>query len=470
MGHQSQPSLRELKTRQDALNFIYMYGYPLLEFGKFVASSPRASVNTLYHDRRLSTDADLKVIRPNGDTLYSTVLLDLSAQKLEFSIPSIPDRYWCWSFYDCYGNDLANVNSLQNHKPGKFLVRCSEDEEPGLSLDCSRGDIDGYAGCITMSSMYGICLVRIATTPSIADQSLANRYQDQSRVVVIERGVPPVAGPPFDLSLFTQPGYRPSKDISIVESVLRLTAALAPILPSPVRRDRPFISKALSMSGIQDGILTRDSSGEADLSILPRQAESEARAARREPGGKLDHGNGWVSWFPESMGNFGSDYAARFAIAKYGYLGLTPDQATYPSLEGSIYLAPGKALVIRFSRRPVLNPGGFWSLTAYNAQQYFIPNRLNRFCLGDRDNLWFVDGTPLADKGKDGPFEVLVQPANSPPPKEWTDNWLPAPAGGGKMSVTLRWYGAAPEMMTEAYEYPRLRYVEMIAKSQKAIL
>lgn len=65
-----------------------------------MAGLPNATVNTLYHDRLLSTSEDRKVIRPNVDTLYSIALLDFSSHDLEITIPEIEDRYWCFSFYD----------------------------------------------------------------------------------------------------------------------------------------------------------------------------------------------------------------------------------------------------------------------------------------------------------------------------------------------------------------------------------
>jgi len=72
----------------------------LLEYGKYVATFPGASVNTIYHDRRLTTSSDFKVIRPNVDTLYSSIFIDLSSHDLVFTVPDIQDRYWVWPFYD----------------------------------------------------------------------------------------------------------------------------------------------------------------------------------------------------------------------------------------------------------------------------------------------------------------------------------------------------------------------------------
>jgi hypothetical protein len=70
---------------------------------------------------------------------------------------------------------------------------------------------------------------------------------------------------------------------------------------------------------------------------------------------------------------------------------------------------------------------GFWSLTAYDQDGYFIPNALNRQLLGGRDKL-------LADA--DGAIELLIQA--TPPSAEKTANWLPV--GAGRFTLMLRLY------------------------------
>jgi hypothetical protein len=38
----------------------------------------------------------------------------------------------------------------------------------------------------------------------------------------------------------------------------------------------------------------------------------------------------------------------------------------------------------------------------------------------------------------DEPFDILLQAADVQPPANWTSNWLPAPAGGGSISVNRK--------------------------------
>lgn len=322
-------------------------------------------------------------------------------------------------------------------------------------------------GYINFPAAYGILLGRIATTPTAADQELANQCQDEARVDSVKRNVEPIA-PPLDLSMLTLPEHRPSDKASIPQAVLRLTAALASYNQSPVLQDRPWIADLLTRSGIKNKVFTCPNN--VDLSGGPKYAETQGRAALNAD--KIDLGNNWSLNFPSCQGTFGSHYAARYYIAKRGYLALTTEQAIYPSLKGHLQIGANEAILLRFSRKPALIPSGFWSLTAYNRAQYLISNEQNRYCIGDRDNMTFVDGTPLGDGSKDGEFCILLQPADVTPPAKWRCNWLPLPAGGGEFSITVRWYGAKKEMyMALTNEFvPKFEWTKAITDSRESKL
>jgi hypothetical protein len=89
------------------------------------------------------------------------------------------------------------------------------------------------------------------------------------------------------------------------------------------------------------------------------------------------------------------------------------------------------AFLFTFSGKPPIKSTGFWSLTVYGADQYLVPNELGRYVIGDRTSgLKFENGDLVNQPGKedasignstmDGKFQVLLQPADIPPPKNWT--------------------------------------------------
>lgn len=88
---------------------------------------------------------------------------------------------------------------------------------------------------------------------------------------------------------------------------------------------------------------------------------------------------------------------------------------------------------------------------------YLIPNDLHRYNIGDRDNITYPDGKLVYGpdtSSEDGMFQILVQAADVPPPKNWTGNWLPGPSGGGNVTVTMRFYEAREEVLNGTYIYP----------------
>src|SRR5262249_27561672 len=129
--------------------------------------------------------------------------------------------------------------------------------------------------------------------------------------------------------------------------------------------------------------------------------------------------NGWV--FFRSAGVSGTDYVQRALITRYG-LGANIEQyAVYPTAKVD---STGQTLngankyVIRFAKGQMPPARGFWSLTMYDAQYFFVANPLNRNTLSARNKL----------KAKpDGTVELFIQASNPGPDKE--AHWLPAPNG-----------------------------------------
>ncbi|RDL36246.1 uncharacterized protein BP5553_06858 [Venustampulla echinocandica] len=124
-------------------------------------------------------------------------------------------------------------------------------------------------------------------------------------------------------------------------------------------------------------------------------------------------------------------------------------------------IGPKQALLFSFSGKPRVKPTGFWSLSLYGHDQLFVENTLDQYALGDRSDLRYADGTPLKERD-DGNFNILAQPADISPPSSWNNNWLPAPAGGGCISFTLRLFAPADEMLNGSYEYPKVTTIDAI--------
>ena len=79
-----------------------MYGYPLLAWQRHASQLLiKTKGSTFYHAQELATDNDTSVARPNADTLYSTLIYDLSQADLVLNVPDVPED--TFKLFICYG-------------------------------------------------------------------------------------------------------------------------------------------------------------------------------------------------------------------------------------------------------------------------------------------------------------------------------------------------------------------------------
>jgi len=132
---------------------------------------------------------------------------------------------------------------------------------------------------------------------------------------------------------------------------------------------------------------------------------------------------GWV--YTTRSGAYGTDYLYRAAIAQCCVGENLPQDAVYPALSSDSEGHPldgSSSYVLHFEKGKLPPVDGFWSVTAYDIDGYFMPNDLKRQAIGDRDKLV---------TNADGSVDLYIQ-ADSPG-KDKEPNWLPV----GKAPFTL---------------------------------
>ncbi|KAM0483948.1 hypothetical protein ACHAP7_003443 [Fusarium lateritium] len=108
---------------QSALSFAYMYGFPLYAFSNvakpLLAKGIPLKPNVIIASPEPNEPGAVGVVRPNADTIYSIMFIDLSSQNLRVTIPEIPgDRYWVFPVCTPYGDNLVNLGNLGASEPG----------------------------------------------------------------------------------------------------------------------------------------------------------------------------------------------------------------------------------------------------------------------------------------------------------------------------------------------------------------
>jgi hypothetical protein len=458
---------------QNATEFALLYGYPLLAFQK--SSVPRiqqaGGTNILAHARGLATAANREVVKPNADTIYSNAVYDLSRQDVAIAIPEIPsDQFALFSFYDPFGNNFANVGTGNEAGSGDYILRLRPTDSYGVEIVDGTSGEDESQRYINSPTLHGTLLVRWLVNAT--NQEAIRSYQNATILRGIDREDMNLSGTPLNMINWNLGNSSPALH------VLNLLAQLAPSNPPEIVQDTDRVETLLSAAGIFDGSYTKQ-----NVNLTTANASALAFAARDSKSSFTTLNNGWSMLQSNQTGDFGTEYGLRTAIAASGYLMLKAPNAVYPSWSNftsersalsataNLHLGPDESILYTFSRRPPLHAAGFWSLTAYGADDYFIESPIGVYALGDRSNLTYPSGAPAYARGTidrnatsdqtnataqhDGPFQILLQAADMPPPANWTNNWLPGPVGGGELSALLRWYGAEEELLDgRGYGYP----------------
>jgi len=160
--------------------------------------------------------------------------------------------------------------------------------------------------------------------------------------------------------------------------------------------------------------------------------------------------NGWMA-IHESIGSYGIDYLRRAYIDFIGLGANIPADAVYPNCTADINGNPldaSKKYHIHFDKDQLPPVRAFWSLTAYNKDEFLVKNDLNRFALGDRDDLIY---------NADGSLDLFIQ--SQQPKRVPLQNWLPIPKAG-PFSLTLRLYWPKQEVLDGAWRIPYVVPVE----------
>jgi hypothetical protein len=152
--------------------------------------------------------------------------------------------------------------------------------------------------------------------------------------------------------------------------------------------------------------------------------------------------NGW--WLVNlDIGNFGTDYVLRAAVAKFGLGANSPVEAVYPSTftdnQGQ-KLTGAHNYLIYFDKGQTPPVNAFWSITLYNNKSYLAENPINRYSISQN--------TEGLKYNPDGSLDIYIQHAN--PGTEKESNWLPAP--GGEFNLVLREYNPQDAILKGEYQ------------------
>jgi hypothetical protein len=265
------------------------------------------------------------------------------------------------------------------------------------------------------------------------DYAAVNKLQDGFRMVPLSQwGKPPTA---------VSVSIDPSVDMKTppVRQVNGMPAADYFAYGAKLMKDNPphatdwSTLARLKRIGIEPG---RFDPGKVDPAALAQGAAAGLQQMQDKLPTLARVTNGW-QMNTDTMGVYGSYYLKRAIVAMVGLGANQVDDAIYPL---NIVDAEGKPVmgehnyVLSFKKNELPPVSAFWSLTMYDAEGFQVANPIDRFAIGDRDDLKY---------NADGSLDLYIQADN--PGAEKESNWLPAPKSG-VLGLTLRLYAPKPEV------------------------
>jgi hypothetical protein len=397
-----------------------------MEYTRRVAierSGGAAQTNGFTHNPEFPNAKFRAVIRPNADTLYSSGWLDLTKEPILLHVPDTKDRYYLMQLMDAWTETIA--------VPGKRTTGTGEGWFAIVG--------PGWNGTLPQRAQ------RIDATTNmlwLLGRTQTNSAADYEFVHAIQRGytLMPLSLYPDGPRASAKPAPRPAA-VAIVpppEQVAKLEPTeffrvFAELLKSnpPHSGDEAMVAE-LARIGIVPGAAFRPESLSAENRKALEEGAQGAAARLAKLNGALGHPGptGWTGGSGK-VGRYGTDYAARAAVAKIGLGANPPEDATYLHCDvdsAGQQLTGAQRYVIHFDRAMLPPVRAFWSFTVYSDDGYFTENALGRYAIGDRDALKY---------NADGSLDVYVEHTSPGAAKE--SNWLPAPEGAFNLSLRLYW-------------------------------
>jgi hypothetical protein len=403
----------------------YVYGYPLvtMEITRRVITNAatvegtRGPMGQIIKMRTYPDASFRDVTAPNADTLYTTAFFDVGDEPWVVSSPDMKGRYFLLPFLDGWTNVFAVPGSRTTGTQAQTFVITG----PGWS-----GTIP--AGMTELKSPTAIVwlLGRIYCTGTPEDYAAVHALQDQFKLQPLSTWGKDYTPPPgkVDPAIDMKTPVRDQVNRLSTTQFFTLLADLMKRNP-PAAADAPALERFKSI-GLEAGKSfdgkALDSRWDARLPQLSYdRIMLQLASLKRE--------NGWL--FTTKTGVYGTDYVQRALIAVVGLGANRPQDAVYPMSQRASLLEAYEGshnYVLRFEKGQLPPVKGFWSLTMYDEQMFFVANSINRYSMSVRTNPKFEP---------DGSLVIHIQ--NESPGEDKEANWLPAPKGKFHLMLRLYW-------------------------------
>jgi len=416
----------------------YIFGYPLvtMEMTRRVMTNveapgaAKAPMGQLIKMREYPNASFRDVTAPNADTLYTTAWLDVGAEPWVLSLPDLAGRYALFPMLDGW-TDVFQVPGKRTTGTGAQAYAITG---PGWTGTLPPG-VKEYKSQTSLVWILG----RIYCTGTPEDYAAVHALQDQCRLAPLSswnKDYTPPAGV-VDASIDMKTAVREQVNRMDAVAYFTLLAQLMKTNP-PSAADAPAVARFAKI-GLVPGKDFDASKLNADFASRIPQVAFDRIMLQFKVGKSVKNINGWM--FDSVTGLYGTDYLNRAFVTAIGLGANRVQDAVYPTslkgADGEAYSGANK-YTIRFPKGRLPPTKGFWSITMYNADYFFVDNPINRYSISPRQNL---------KVNADGSTDIYIQ--NQSPGADKESNWLPAPTGKFILMLRMYWPTETPPSLLD---------------------
>jgi len=413
----------------------YIYGYPLVTMDMTrkqmtnvaVPDAGHAPMGQLVKMRTYPAVDYHAVTAPNADTLYTTAWFDVSREPWILSVPDMGDRYYLLPMLDGW-TDVFQVPGKRTtgDKAQKYAIT-----GPGWSGQLPDG-VTEYKSPTGLVWLLG----RIYCTGTPEDYKAVHALQDRFELIPLSSYGKPYTPLPgeIDNSFDMKTAVRDQVDSLGVDEYFSYLGRLMKTNP-PAAEDAPIVARMAKIGLVPGQDFDGSKLGAFDkeaIKAVPKAAQLKIMDYFKQAGKPV---NGWM--FTTKTGIYGTDYIQRALVTAIGLGANRPQDAVYPTGEKDAddkeFDASSNKYVMHFDKGQMPPVDGFWSLTMYDDKYFFVPNRLNRYTLSQRNKLV---------TNPDGSVDLYLQAES--PGKAKEANWLPAPKAKFVPMLRLYWPKETP--------------------------
>lgn len=426
----------------------YIYAYPLvlMEISKKVMTNfaqpdtngAGAPVNQFANKKTFPDASFTDVVSPNADTLYSFLWYDVTHEPLILEFPATNGRYFLIPILDMWTDVFFSAGTRTTGNDKQIFALASMDWQ---------GLIPAGANLIRCPTNVGWLIGRYETK---GQDDFANVWELQKQLLA--RSLSSYNNNTAPAVIFTDPNVDKTAPVQQVDKLtggqfFQMFSAIS-ANNQPHQNDYPILEQ---MSRI--GIIPGKPLHISDPIVAQAIAQAPAIAKQRIISNIKNIGkifNGWQINL-SGIGTYGTAYLQRASIAYKGLGANLIEDAVYPIAAvdaNNKHFSSNSKYLLHFNKEQLPPVRGFWSLTLYNEQAFFVDNKINRYAIGDRDNLQY---------NKDGSLDIYIQ--KLAPSKDKEQNWLPAPQTG-EFTLMLRLYWPKETVLDQTWVPPAIKTVK----------